>query len=343
MNRIVLYSILSLFLLSSCFEGKIGLPSVTGQAGEVILVSETSVVRSDAGKAVLEVLRAPYPGFLNDEPLFDVQHLTKESFKKPMFRPARNIVEVDVSDRYSAAKIIFRKDVWAHPQAYARVQGPDMASVVKLVKEEGQKLVWFFQEADRQRFVDYYDKHSNFDFRANLKQKFGIDMVIPAFMKAKKDVDGFLWFTNNDLKARQDICFYSFPYTGPDMVSLEHITHLCDSVSKRYVAGHLEGSYKVSSKLVPISYHHVSFRDKFCAEMRGSWIMEGDMMGGPFLRWARVDEERQQLVVAEVFIYAPGMALRNLMMMLESELYTWKFDYEEGEVEQEVSPVEEGE
>ena len=39
--------------------------------------------------------------------------------------------------------------------------------------------------------------------------------------------------------------------------------------------------------------------------------MEGDMMGGPFVSHAHLDEKNQRVVVAETFVYAPGTKKRN--------------------------------
>ena len=56
--------------------------------------------------------------------------------------------------------------------------------------------------------------------------------------------------------------------------------------------------------------------------MRGLWRMQGDMMGGPFVRHTRLDEKNHRVVVAEGFVYAPETDKRNFMRRIEAALFT---------------------
>lgn len=51
--------------------------------------------------------------------------------------------------------------------------------------------------------------------------------------------------------------------------------------------------------------------------------MEGDMMGGPFVSHAHLDEKNQRVVVAETFVYAPGTKKAKLLRRGEASLYTF--------------------
>ena len=57
---------------------------------------------------------------------------------------------------------------------------------------------------------------------------------------------------------------------------------------------------------------------------RGLWSMKGDAMGGPFVSHSVVDSASRRIVVAEAFVYAPGMKKRNLLRQVEAALYTMK-------------------
>ena len=62
--------------------------------------------------------------------------------------------------------------------------------------------------------------------------------------------------------------------------------------------------------------------------MRGLWKMVGDLMGGPFVSIARVDEANGRIVVAEGFVYAPETKKRNFIRKLEAALYTLRLSDE---------------
>ena len=60
----------------------------------------------------------------------------------------------------------------------------------------------------------------------------------------------------------------------------------------------------------------------FRAELRGLWEMTNDMMGGPFVMQAFVNENTGMVVIVEAYVYAPEMNKRNLMRGLEATFYT---------------------
>jgi len=70
------------------------------------------------------------------------------------------------------------------------------------------------------------------------------------------------------------------------------------------------------------NYNPITVKGKYCAEIRGLWKMVGDMMGGPFVSHARLDEKNQRVVVVEGFVYAPEKNKRNLIRQVEASLYT---------------------
>ena len=46
--------------------------------------------------------------------------------------------------------------------------------------------------------------------------------------------------------------------------------------------------------------------------------MKGDMMGGPFVSHARLDEKNNRVVVVEGFVFAPETDKRNFIRRIES-------------------------
>jgi hypothetical protein len=60
---------------------------------------------------------------------------------------------------------------------------------------------------------------------------------------------------------------------------------------------------------------------------RGTWEMEGDAMGGPFVSHTLIDKSGKPTVTALAFVYAPEMKKRNLMRQVEASLYTLLYIY----------------
>ena len=67
----------------------------------------------------------------------------------------------------------------------------------------------------------------------------------------------------------------------------------------------------------------------FRAELRGLWEMTSDMMGGPFVSHAFVNEHTNMVVMVEVFDFAPEDDKRKLIHSMEGALYTIGFPKKE--------------
>ena len=63
-------------------------------------------------------------------------------------------------------------------------------------------------------------------------------------------------------------------------------------------------------------------KDRTVMISRGLWEMRNDAMGGPFVSLSTVDSINSRVIVAEAFVYAPGISKRNLLRSAEAALYT---------------------
>ena len=84
-----------------------------------------------------------------------------------------------------------------------------------------------------------------------------------------------------------------------------------------------------TEKRAPIHYDAITVGGQYCGVLRGLWRMEGDMMGGPFVSHAQLDEARQRVIVAEGFVYAPETDKRNFLRRIEAALFTLELNANE--------------
>ena len=132
----------------------------------------------------------------------------------------------------------------------------------------------------------------------------------------------FFWTTNNANTGRMDIVVYTFPYTSKETFTPEYLVAKRDSVMKANLPGSFPNSYMATEARAGVGYSAITVNGKYCGVMRGLWRMEGDMMGGPFVSVARLDEQNNRVVVAEGFVYAPETDKRNFIRRIEAALYT---------------------
>lgn len=64
---------------------------------------------------------------------------------------------------------------------------------------------------------------------------------------------------------------------------------------------------------------------KFAYETKGLWEVSGQFMSGPFLNYAIYNEEKNNWLIIEGYIFAPSAKQRNYLFELESILKSLKF------------------
>ncbi|MBK5196399.1 MAG: DUF4837 family protein, partial [Proteiniphilum sp.] len=140
---------------------------------------------------------------------------------------------------------------------------------------------------------------------------------------------GFYWATNNAAHSRQDIVIYQIPYTSETVFEKDSLIALRNQMLGKYIKGSFD-SEMTTAEIYPPDYRRIEVNGIFRAELRGLWEMTADMMGGPFVMHAFVNENTGMVVIVETMVYAPEKNKRNLMRNLEATLYTISMPKPEG-------------
>jgi hypothetical protein len=90
---------------------------------------------------------------------------------------------------------------------------------------------------------------------------------------------------------------------------------------KKNVPGAREGMYMQTDSIF-VTKRDLKVNGRYLQEVKGLWYVKGDMMGGPFVSHAMVDEANQRVIVVEAFVYAPSKLKRNYVRQMEAALYT---------------------
>ena len=97
-----------------------------------------------------------------------------------------------------------------------------------------------------------------------------------------------------------------------------------DSVSKTFVPGRIEETYMITEKAyLPVFKR--TFIKKFEAfETRGTWEVQGDFMGGPFINYLVKDSINKRTLYIEGFVFSPSQRKRDNIIELEAIIKTLK-------------------
>jgi len=300
----------------------------TGAAYEIIVVMNKDAWNEDVGTAVKDELSSPLPYLLKAEASMKYQHLRPEQFKG-MFKYVRNILIVNVDNTmYTKVSLLKEYDKWAQGQLVTYLNAPDNLSVETYLAENPRILVNLYTKEEMSRTADFLrDKHSTFVME-KVMEKFGIALYAPTDIQTLKEGNDCLWFSNNAATGRMDLFIYSFPYVDPNTFTLNYLVAKRDSFAKTLIPGSFEGSYMATEKRV-VDYEASTLNGKYCGILRGLWRTEGDMMGGPFVSYARVDEPNRRVIVTEGFVFEPRKEKRNYIRRLEASLQTTRFPNEQ--------------
>ena len=313
----------SLFLFfGSCENNPTGIRS-TGVPFDIVVVANPVTWNNTAGILLNDELTAPVPGLLTDEAYMMVTYVPTHEFKG-MLTYVRNIIIVNVDESlYTKVSVKTERNRWSVGQSVVHINTPTESLLVDYLKENKGILINYFSRIEMNRMADELQRSFNIPAMNKLVAQFNIKMNIPSDIKNfNTDTVGFFWASNNANRGRMDVVVYTFPYTDPQTFTHEYMLAMRDSILGVNIPGSFPNSY-MSTNAMFTSYAPITLYGKYCGVLRGLWEMKGDMMGGPFVSFARLDEVNNRIVVAEGFVYAPETdRKKNMMRRLEASLHT---------------------
>lgn len=316
-----------LLMLSSCTcsreDRRKYLSAVSGKAGEVVVVASKSLWNSEVGEAFRDILGADYPYLPQSEPAFNLVNITSDMFSSS-FQIHRNLIIVEVnSHNHKEAKMTSQRDYWASPQIIIKVTGPDSESVAAMLREQHVRLWTLLDQAEVDRQSSNARKYDDSNFKAQIKDKFGITLSIPEGYHKNNpsgNPDNFMWFGYDTNFASTGIFVYSYPYTDTTQFSQQALNAKREELLKNHVPSSREGSYMITSPYEEPEYTSITYKGTFLGRLRGLWEVHNGYMGGPFVSYSMV--VNGNIVTVEGYVYAPKTEKRNYVRQVIGSILT---------------------
>ncbi|MDR0349078.1 MAG: DUF4837 family protein [Tannerella sp.] len=310
-----------LVLLASCRDSKPLGVSAIGVPYEIAVTLDKAAWEDSVGYALKEELLIDILGLPYSEPTMKIMYVAPESFNG-MMRYLRNILIVDINEsKYTKVSLRSEKDKWANRQVVVYITTPSKEMLTEYLKENRRLLANFFTKEEMGRMENLYHESFSSLVMEKVKNRFDVRIYAPTEMTFFRDTANFFWTSNNANTGRMDLVIYTFPYTDPNTFTLDYLVAMRDSIMKMNMPGSYPNSYMSTNKLLT-DYSEITLNGKYAGVLRGLWEMEGDMMGGPYISIARLDEANNRIVVAEGFVYAPETDKRSYIRRIEASLYT---------------------
>lgn len=300
------------------------MPNITGKSGELVLVMNDVIWKTNLGNWFKEELQKTQIGLPQDEPIFSLVRIPHSAFTK-IFKTHRNLVFVEISSDIKKANIRVQKDKWAKNQVVIKISAPDVNTAMKLVNQDKGFINKQILQAENDRLVAGYRKISNSNVRHYLADKQNIKLVIPKGYTLDMDTTNFMWISRES-RVSQAFFIYYYNYTDTNAFAKAELIKTRDKFLRQYVHGQRPNSYMLTEPNFDTSYEEFLLNGKYAVRLRGLWRVENDAMGGPFVSISTVDEARNRIVTVDGYVYAPKFDKRNYMRQVEAILNTLEFE-----------------
>ncbi|RLD61582.1 MAG: hypothetical protein DRJ01_07655 [Bacteroidetes bacterium] len=325
MKKLFILSLITVIVFTISCESKKArtalLPSVSGKAGEVVLVMKEKYKGSEIGKDFKKLFSQEVYGLPQSEPMFNLFFFRHDAFTN-ILKLHRNIIFTQISPSIKKAKISFRKNVWARPQLFISIVAPNEKEFKKLFNENKDKLLRSVELAERQRIINNYKKYEEKSLCKLIRDKQHISISVPKGYALRIDTSNFMWVSHETPQISQGILIYSYNINDSIALNEKLLIHIRDSVLKKNVPGPLPNTYMITEHALPVEFKEFYLNRKYTAQLRGLWKVQNDYMGGPFISFSRFDMKRNRIVTVDAYVYAPKFDKRNYLRQVEGILYT---------------------
>ncbi|MBR5857114.1 MAG: DUF4837 family protein, partial [Bacteroidales bacterium] len=327
--QLILAFILTITLTAGCKESGIQLKqSVSGKAGEIVIVANKVYWESEPGTLLRNILACDYPLLPQKEPSFTLINIPESAFTN-IFQIHRNIIIVKTDEKLTEPKFIIQEDVWSAPQTVITIAADNITSLSELIEKKRETIFNTFEQSERNRVIRNSKKYEERSLRNIVAETFGGSPYFPNGYSLKKKTDDFIWISYETTYTNQSLLIYKYPVKDSTTMTLEGLIAARNEVMEKNVPGMLEGSYMTTTMIKEREpqLKWVKYIDRSFGELRGLWEVQNDYMGGPFVQHAFYDKSGKNIIVVEGFVYAPRYDKRNYLRQVESIIYS--FDWAE--------------
>ena len=323
-NKILKFTVSAFALLvgaciTSCkdFNEEHGI-TIQGTPYEVYIVCDNDTWSSPAGDTIRTMLTDPVPAINQTEPVFDIVHILPGGLRNVIARH-RNILKLSAAPSKKEAMVV-EYDVSAHPQTVITVQAPSQTALANYLDSNREKLLGLLEKSERDRNISYARKYNEAGIQSKIKNRFGVDMLVPKGYQLRSEHEDFLWASYELPKASIGFFIYSYPYLGAEPPSPESIIDARNRFAA-LIPGPSEGSYMTTSPYYEPLTRHLRINGRLWVETRGLWDTANDFMGGPFVSFTTVDTDNKRVIVLDCYVMAVGQKKRNYIREAEHLVY----------------------
>ena len=321
--KIVSVVALTLIMAASCTtKPQTASKTAIGMPYESFVICDNEAWESGIDSALYRTVGARVAGLPRPESYFYILGHKSHAEASSMERKYGNLISINIDPIYTEPTLKVEDNVYARPQVVISVNAPTIESAKRFIEEYGAEIAGHFEIGERNRSLADSRRSSMPKLMEQFKKHTGIDMHIPAgFGRANSGDRSLLWFMRDYEKKAQYIFAFSQRYNGPEDFEGAALERML--INKLAVVhSDKPGSRLTISQNAPIYWSEIVVNGRLWYELRGCWEVTFDQMGGPFVSFSTLDEERGIITTIVFALYAPEEQQRGLMGELEYLIYT---------------------
>ena len=313
MKRLIFLCFLA---LTSCDDGKqVYIADSSGILNMINIVTENQLWESELGETIRSKMASDAEGLPQREPLYKLRHIPTKAFTG-FAKKNRTFLKFGLGREN---KFNIATDSFARPQTGIFIEGKSVGDLINIFEDNEQKIFDVINETEIKEKWRQMSKSLEDD--SDLKKRFGIEMKFPtAYRVANENSKDFFWLRKDIDKGSMEIFVYEVPISkieaGESIVS--NIVKIRDSIGKAHIPGPRQGTYMITEEAYMPYLYEAKINDNFAYETRGTWVVKGVFMGGPFLNYAIKDEKNKRYVIIEGIVYKPTAEKRNNVFEIEA-------------------------
>ena len=291
-------------------------PLSSGRIHSLSVVVDSKEWNSKIGDEIRKVYADEYLGLPQVEERFSLSHIDYETFSG-FARTSRNIIYINKRNKQGYTVV---KNKYARPQVFLEISGLNEAQIINQIKASKDDGITAFAKGEiieNQRRILQSPL-----IQKDLKNDFGIELTMPsAYQMFKKDKNA-IWFQKPTKYGTSNILISNL--NPLNSIELEQVIKIRDSVSKNFVPGRIEETYMITEKAYLPVFKRTVVKNFESFETRGTWEVQGDFMGGPFINYLVKDSINDRTLYIEGFVFSPSQRKRDNIIELEAIIKTLK-------------------
>lgn len=301
------------------------LPSISGKAGEIAVISSKSQWEAEPGSTIRTILAQDCPYLPQKEPLYTLFNVPQSAFTK-VFQVHRNLLFINIQESIDTTSLEVKRDIWASPQTIVGINAPNEEEAVKCINDNSDLIITVFEQAERDRVIRNAKLYEERTLREFVYGRLGGSPYFQNGYAIKKQTPNFIWISYETSSTNQGLFIYRYPYQSPNQFTPKAIVEKRDEVMKENVPATRDDSYMITNPTIVPGFKWIKYQGRDIAELKSLWDTHNDFMGGPFVSHSFLSKDSSEVIVIEGFVYAPKYDKRNYLRQVESIVYSFQWD-----------------